>query len=71
MAMPACTEDVSEIAKIISQKQCLFGMRSGAHSAWKGANSVDDGVTIDFSMLGRGFFFAFCLILANIFPQVT
>ncbi|CAG9950719.1 unnamed protein product [Clonostachys rosea f. rosea IK726] len=53
MAMPSSTQDVSTIAKIISEKQCLFGMRSGSHSAWRGANSVDDGITIDFSYMNK------------------
>ncbi|KAJ4328584.1 hypothetical protein N0V84_000943 [Fusarium piperis] len=28
-----------------------FGMRSGAHSAWAGANSIADGVTVDFGYM--------------------
>jgi hypothetical protein len=61
MAMPTSTEDVAAIASIISARQCLFGMRSGAHAAWEGSNSVAEGVTVDFGMfesldiLGDGF----------------
>jgi FAD/FMN-containing dehydrogenase len=51
MALPTSTEDVSEIAKVLHEHECTFGMRSGAHSAWKGSNGVDDGVTVDFGWL--------------------
>ncbi|RYP64144.1 hypothetical protein DL769_006771 [Monosporascus sp. CRB-8-3] len=51
MVLPASTSDVSTITKIISKLQCPFGMRSGAHSAYKGSNSVDDGITIDFGYM--------------------
>ncbi|RYP59059.1 hypothetical protein DL771_011014 [Monosporascus sp. 5C6A] len=37
--------------KIISKLECPFGMRSGAHSAYKGSNSVDRGITIDFGYM--------------------
>lgn len=49
MVMPESTKDVSSIAKVISKEQCPFGIRSGAHSAWKGSNGIEKGVTIDFS----------------------
>ncbi|KAF9877490.1 FAD binding domain-containing protein [Colletotrichum karsti] len=48
MVLPTSTSDVSNIAKIISKHQCPFGMRSGAHSAWKGSNAAENGITIDF-----------------------
>ncbi|KFA48259.1 hypothetical protein S40293_07377 [Stachybotrys chartarum IBT 40293] len=51
MVMPTSTEDVALIASIFSQHDCTFGMRGCSHSAWKGANGVRDGVTIDFSYL--------------------
>ncbi|KAF7556854.1 hypothetical protein G7Z17_g1096 [Cylindrodendrum hubeiense] len=51
MVLPESTKDVSSIAKVISNKQCPFGMRSGAHSAWKGSNGIEKGVTIDFSYM--------------------
>ncbi|KAJ4199996.1 hypothetical protein NW767_007976 [Fusarium falciforme] len=50
MVLPETTQDVSKIAKVISKKKCPFGIRSGAHSAWKGSNGVENGITIDFSM---------------------
>ena len=49
MVMPNSTEDVSKIVKVLAANECPFGIRSGAHSAYQGANSVEDGVTIDFS----------------------
>lgn len=48
MVLPTSTEDVSAIAKVISTKECPFGIRSGAHSAFKGSNGVADGITVDF-----------------------
>lgn len=48
MILPHNTQDVSRIAKIISKHQCPFGIRSGAHSAFKGSNGVKDGITVDF-----------------------
>ncbi|KAH7129264.1 hypothetical protein EDB81DRAFT_950940 [Dactylonectria macrodidyma] len=51
MVLPESTKDVSRIAKVISSNQCPFGMRSGAHSAWKGSNGIEKGVTIDFSYM--------------------
>lgn len=54
MVLPKSTADVSVIAKIISEYQCPFGIRSGAHSAFKGSNGVKDGVTVDFGELRDG-----------------
>ncbi|KAH7255039.1 hypothetical protein B0J15DRAFT_595342 [Fusarium solani] len=51
MVLPETTQDVSKIAKVISSKKCPFGIRSGAHSAWKGSNGVENGITIDFSYM--------------------
>lgn len=48
MVLPENTLDVSRIAKIISKHQCPFGIRSGAHSAFKGSNGAKDGITVDF-----------------------
>ncbi|PCD21404.1 hypothetical protein AU210_016369 [Fusarium oxysporum f. sp. radicis-cucumerinum] len=48
MVMPESTQDVSRVAKVVSKHSCPFGIRSGAHSAFGGANGVNDGITIDF-----------------------
>lgn len=48
MVLPQSTLDVSCIAKVISENQCPFGIRSGAHSAFKGSNGAKDGITVDF-----------------------
>lgn len=48
MVFPQNTQDVSEIVKVLTQNSCPFGMRSGAHSAFEGANGIKDGVTVDF-----------------------
>ncbi|KAK7738854.1 hypothetical protein SLS63_002191 [Diaporthe eres] len=51
MVLPENTLDVSRIAKIISKHQCPFGIRSGAHSAFKGSNGAKDGITVDFGYM--------------------
>lgn len=48
MVLPTTTSDVSRIAQVISKHQCTFGIRSGAHSAFKGSNGAKDGITVDF-----------------------
>ncbi|KAI5460205.1 hypothetical protein BGZ63DRAFT_415561 [Mariannaea sp. PMI_226] len=48
---PESTADVSQFAKIINQKQCPFGIRSGGHSAFKDSNGIQNGVTVDFSYM--------------------
>ncbi|KAL2285125.1 hypothetical protein FJTKL_08361 [Diaporthe vaccinii] len=49
MLLPETTHDVSQFMHLVSSHHCPFGIRSGGHSAFQGANSVDDGITIDFS----------------------
>ncbi|KAH7362471.1 FAD binding domain-containing protein [Plectosphaerella cucumerina] len=51
MVVPGSTEEVSTIVKIFNKYQCPFGMRSGAHSAFKGSNGIEDGVTVDFGYM--------------------
>jgi hypothetical protein len=51
MVFPESTEDVSALTKVLNDKKCPFGMRSGSHSAWKGSNGIKDGVTVDFGHL--------------------
>ncbi|RFN54511.1 FAD binding domain-containing protein [Fusarium flagelliforme] len=53
MVMPNSTEDVSKTVRILADNECPFGIRSCAHSAYRGANSVEDGVTIDFGYMNR------------------
>ncbi|KAG7402584.1 Bifunctional solanapyrone synthase [Fusarium oxysporum f. sp. rapae] len=36
MVMPESTQDVSQVAKVVSEHNCPFGIRSGAHSAFEG-----------------------------------
>lgn len=46
--LPESAEDVSLIAQTITKYQCPFGIISGGHSDYPGANSVEAGVTVDF-----------------------
>lgn len=50
MVLPRSTSDVQALAEIISKYSCPFGIKAGAHSAWKGSNGIENGVTVD---LGR------------------
>jgi FAD/FMN-containing dehydrogenase len=52
MVLPESAEDVSTIVKLFNKYQCPFGMRSGSHTAFKGGNAIEDGVTVDFCMYG-------------------
>lgn len=46
--LPERTEQVSQIIQTFTSLECSFGVVSGGHSDWPGANSVESGVTIDF-----------------------
>jgi hypothetical protein len=48
---PASTKDVSAVITTLTSKECPFGILSGGHGWFSGANSVEDGVTIDFKYL--------------------
>ena len=48
MVMPESTKDVQTTVKILTKNQCPFGIKAGAHSAWKGSNGIADGITVDF-----------------------
>lgn len=48
MAVPESTQDVQTVARVLTKHNCPFGIKAGAHSAWKGANGVESGVTVDF-----------------------
>jgi FAD/FMN-containing dehydrogenase len=54
MVMPKNTADVSKAIAVLAENECPFGIRSGAHSAYRGANSVENGVTIDFGTYDSG-----------------
>ncbi|KAF4471547.1 fad binding domain containing [Fusarium albosuccineum] len=50
--LPQNTEEVSSAVKtIVEQTDCKFAVRSGGHSSTAGANNIEDGVTIDLSLL--------------------
>ncbi|KFY26447.1 hypothetical protein V491_01305 [Pseudogymnoascus sp. VKM F-3775] len=48
MVMPESTRDVQATVKILTKNQCPFGIKAGAHSAFKGSNGIAEGVTVDF-----------------------
>ncbi|KAI0469020.1 FAD binding domain-containing protein [Xylaria cf. heliscus] len=47
IVLPSTTEDVSVTIKTLTTRQCSFGIQSGGHGLFPGANSVRNGVTID------------------------
>ncbi|KAK2035093.1 FAD binding domain-containing protein [Colletotrichum zoysiae] len=51
MVLPETTSDVSNIAQVLERNHCPFGIRSGAHSAFKGSNGIKKGVTVDFGYM--------------------
>ncbi|TDZ13410.1 FAD-dependent monooxygenase yanF [Colletotrichum spinosum] len=51
MVMPETTRDVAAMAMVLSKNECPFGIRSGAHSAFKGSNGIKTGVTVDFGRM--------------------
>jgi FAD/FMN-containing dehydrogenase len=57
---PQSTQEISAAIRLLSSKlsdqdsapsDCQFGVRGGVHTAWKGANNIESGVTIDLSQL--------------------
>ncbi|KAL4403584.1 FAD binding domain-containing protein [Colletotrichum abscissum] len=51
MVLPQTAEDVARTIQIISARNCSFGMRSGAHSAFRGSNGLKHGITVDFGYM--------------------
>ncbi|KAI0532201.1 FAD-binding domain-containing protein [Xylaria digitata] len=52
--LPRSTEEVSVLIKtLVKETQCQFAIRGGGHSSTAGANNIEDGVTIDLSLLNR------------------
>ncbi|KAJ2991355.1 hypothetical protein NUW58_g2544 [Xylaria curta] len=50
--LPRNTEEVSVLVKtLVKETQCQFAVRSGGHSSNAGANNIEDGLTIDLSLL--------------------
>ncbi|KAJ8121487.1 hypothetical protein ONZ43_g2069 [Nemania bipapillata] len=47
IVLPLSTQDVSAIIQILTAHECPFGILSGGHGVFPGANSVRNGVTID------------------------
>ncbi|KAI0468966.1 FAD-binding domain-containing protein [Xylaria cf. heliscus] len=50
--LPRDSEEVSLLIKtLVKHTQCEFAIRGGGHSSTAGANNIEDGVTIDLSLL--------------------
>jgi FAD/FMN-containing dehydrogenase len=40
LVLPSSAQDVSEAIKVITQHQCIFGVKSGGHAMFTGASNV-------------------------------
>ncbi|KAI9714694.1 MAG: hypothetical protein M1828_001123 [Chrysothrix sp. TS-e1954] len=50
---PESASEVSQILQILIANSQKFAIRSGGHTQWKGANNIQDGVTIDLKALNH------------------
>ena len=57
MVLPTTAQDVSLAVKSLVKTNragtCRFAVRSGGHTPWAGAAGIQDGVTIDLSLLDQ------------------
>lgn len=57
VVLPTTAQDVSLAVKSLVKTNragaCRFAVRSGGHTPWAGAASIQDGVTIDLSLLNQ------------------
>lgn len=53
VVQPANAEEVSAVIKALTGpgKECQFAVRSGGHMPWAGASNIENGVTIDLSLM--------------------
>lgn len=53
MVQPHTADDVAATVKALTDAgpSCKFAVRSGGHTTWAGAADIEDGVTIDLSMM--------------------
>ncbi|KAI0553969.1 FAD binding domain-containing protein [Xylaria curta] len=47
MVLPSTTQEVSAVVQTLTAHQCPFGIQSGGHGVFPGANSVRNGITVD------------------------
>lgn len=47
IVLPSTTHEVSIVIQTLTAHQCPFGIQSGGHGVFPGANSVQNGVTVD------------------------
>jgi FAD/FMN-containing dehydrogenase len=54
IVQPLTAQDVAvAVTRLVAADEgaCKFAVRSGGHTVWAGANNIEDGVTIDLSMM--------------------
>lgn len=51
VATPKSAQDVSKLVQILNHGNCQFAVKSGGHNANPGANSINNGVSIDLHYL--------------------
>ncbi|KAI3340484.1 FAD binding domain-containing protein [Ustulina deusta] len=47
IVLPSTTQEVSAVIQTLTAHQCPFGIQSGGHGVFPGANSVRNGITLD------------------------
>ncbi|KAI0864632.1 FAD binding domain-containing protein [Xylaria cubensis] len=47
IVLPSTTQEVSAVIRTLAAHQCPFGIQSGGHGVFPGANSVRNGITVD------------------------
>lgn len=53
LVKPTNADDVLSIVTEADRYRCLFAVRSGGHSAIRGASNVQDGITIDMASINE------------------
>lgn len=51
--LPATAEDVAVVVKTAKKLQCPFAVKGGGHTFFAGANSIQDGISIDLQSLNQ------------------
>ncbi|KAI5357982.1 Putative FAD-binding domain, PCMH-type, FAD-binding, type PCMH, subdomain 1 [Septoria linicola] len=51
--LPTKAEDVATVVKVAKKLQCPFAVKGGGHTFFAGANSIQDGISVDLQRLNQ------------------
>lgn len=51
--LPTTAQDVAAVVKTAKRFQCPFAVKGGGHTFFKGANSIQDGISVDLQRLNQ------------------